>query len=227
MTGFPRALLFDLDGVIILPKDYHFQAWARVARDEGIHLTCQEYDQFLRGVRKRDVLCYLTRGRSCSETQLQSMLERKKSYFLEEIMHMTETDLTPGVRCLLDEIRQAGIKTAIASAGKYTRHILEQLALLDAFDGIADASCICNNKPAADVYLFATGLVNVPVAACLAIDDKAANIRQIKLTGMRALGIGERDHFHHDDFVLPTLAHACLSDVIFACQNVSCANVTP
>ena len=226
MTYLPRAILFDLDGVIVKPKDYYFQAWARVARDEGIALTYQEYDQFLRGVGKRDVLCYLTRGRSYSEAQIQSMLERKQSYFFEEITHMTEADLTPGIRDLLDEIWQANIKIAIASASKYTRSILEQLTLLDAFDGIADASCICNNKPAADIFLFAAGLMNVPVAACLAIDDKAANIEQVKLTGMCTLGIGEKEYFHHDDCVLPTLAHACLSDVIVACQNATFANIT-
>lgn len=224
MTSIPRAILFDLDGVIIKPKDYYFQSWARIARDEGLSLTYQEYNQFLRGTRKRDALRYLTRGYNYSEAQFLSILERKKCYFLEEITRMTEADLTPGVRRLLNESRQAGIKTAIASAGKYTRQILEQLALLDAFDGIADALSIARNKPAADVYIFAAGLVNVPVAACLAIDDKADNVRDIKRVGMHALGIGEKDHFHPDDLVLPTLAHVCLSDILFICQKISFAH---
>ena len=112
------------------------------------------------------------------------------------------------------EIRQAGIKIAIASAGKHARLILQRLALTDCFDGIADRYSICNNKPAPDIFLFAAGLVNVPVSGCLAIDDKAPNLAEIKRTGMRVLGIGEKEHFHPGDPVLPSLAHVCLQDIL-------------
>jgi beta-phosphoglucomutase len=36
--GFPQAILFDLYGVVVQTRDYHFQAWARVANDEGVAL---------------------------------------------------------------------------------------------------------------------------------------------------------------------------------------------
>lgn len=218
MMDFPGAILFDLDGVVVQTRDYHFRAWARVAEDEGIALSRQEYDQYLRGVRKRELLRYLTRGRDYSEEQFQSLLERRKRYFLEGITAMSEADLIPGFRELLTEIEHAGIKTAVASGGKHTRLILEQLALLDAFDGIADAYSVSNNKPAADIYLFAAGLVNRPVASCLAIDDKATNVQNIKLAGMCAIGIGEKEHFHPDDLVLPSLAHVRLCDIIALCD---------
>ncbi len=217
MNG-PRAILFDLDGVLVNTRNYHFQTWVQVANDEGISLTRQEFDHVLRGMRRTDVLHYLTRGRDYSDRRLQSMIERKNQYFLECVRSMTAADLVPGVLPLLSEIRQAGIKTAVASASKNTKLILERLALTTIFDGIADGFCVCNGKPAADIFLFAAGLVNVPVASCLALDDKAANIRHIQRTGMHALGIGEKGQFHSDDLVLPTLAYARLHD-IFLCVS--------
>ena len=209
-----RAILFDLDGVLVRTRDYHFQAWFQVAKDEGRELTRQEYEHVLRGMRKNDVLHYLTRGRNYTEEQFHSMLERRRQYFLAYISNMTEEDLIEGCRELLCEIRQAGIKIAIASAGKHAKLILERLALVSFFDGIADRYSICNNKPSPDIFLFAAGLVNVPVAFCLAIDDKAANIAEVRRTGMRVLGIGEKEHFHPDDPVLPSLAHVRLHDIL-------------
>src|SRR5437899_9492617 len=127
------------------------------------------------------------------------MLERRRQYYLEGVNSMTEEDLVEGCRELLYEIRRAGIKTAIASAGKHARLILHQIALSDCFDGVADRYSICNNKPSPDIFLFAAGLVNVPVSYCLAIDDKAPNIAEAKRTGIRFLGIGEQEGFHSDD----------------------------
>ena len=210
----PQAILFDLDGVLVKTRDYHFRAWAQVAQDEGRCLTRQEYEHVLRKMRKNEVLHYLIQGQHPSEERFQSMLERRRQYYLEQVDTMTEADLVEGCRELLSEIRQAGIKIAIASAGKHARLILQRLALTDCFDGIADRYSICNNKPAPDIFLFAAGLVNVPVSGCLAIDDKAPNLAEIKRTGMRVLGIGEKEHFHPGDPVLPSLAHVCLQDIL-------------
>jgi beta-phosphoglucomutase len=209
-----RAILFDLDGVIINTIEYHFQTWAQVARDEGSFLTRWEFDQYLRGVRKDEVLRYLARGRNYSEARFQSMMARKNQYFLGCVRNMTPRDLIPGIQNLLDEIRQAGIKTAIASASKNTKLILEQAALTSAFDGIADGYCVSRSKPFADIFLFAAGLVNVPVISCLAIDDKVANVGQVKQAGMRVIGIGDRERFQQADLVLPTLANVHLCDLL-------------
>lgn len=209
-----RAILFDLDGVIVNTIEYHFQTWAQVARDEGGSLTRWEFDLYLRGVRKKEMLRYLARGGNYSEAQFQSMLERKNQYFLDCVRNMTPRDLVPGVQNLLGEIRQAGMKTAIASASKKTKQILEQVALTSAFDGIADGYCASRSKPFADIFLFAAGLVNVPVLSCLAIDDKDANVEQVKQAGMRAIGIGDRERFQRADLVLPTLANAHLDDLL-------------
>lgn len=213
------AILFDLDGVIINTIEYHFQTWVQVARDEGSSLTRWEFDQYLRGVPKNEVLRYLARGRDYSEAQFQSMMVRKNQYFLGCVRNMTTKDLIPGIQNLLGEIRQAGIKTTIASASKHTKLILEQVALTSAFDGIADGYCVSRSKPFADVFLFAAGLVNVPVLSCLAIDDKDANVEQVKQTGMRAIGIGDRKRFQRADLVLPTLANVHLYDLLpaFSC----------
>lgn len=212
----PRAIIFDLDGVLTDTSEYHYQAWKHLADDEGLPFTHEENDAHLRGVGRRESLAYLLRGRQYTEAQIQEMMERKNHYYNDLIEHMTPAELIPGGRVLLQEIRQQDIKIAIASASKNCRTVLEHLQIVSLFDGIADGSCVVNSKPAADIFVYAAGLVNVPTPECLGVEDADAGIEAIKTAGMRALAIGPRERFHRADAVLPSLANLRLAQMLGA-----------
>jgi beta-phosphoglucomutase len=210
----PKAIIFDLDGVLTDTSEYHYRAWKHLADDEGIPFTHEENDAHLRGVGRRESLAYLIRGRQYSEEQIQEMMDRKNRYYNALIEQMSPNEVVPGGKELLTEIRKAGIKIAIASASKNCRTVLERLEIVDYFDGIADGYSVVNSKPAADIFVYAAGLVNVPTVDCLGVEDADAGIEAIKIAGMRALAIGPAERFHRADKVLPTLAHKRLQDLL-------------
>ncbi len=210
----PKAIIFDLDGVLTDTSEYHYQSWKRLADDEGIPFTHEENDEHLRGVGRRDSLMYIIRGRQFTEAQIQEMMERKNRYYHDLIKNMTPNDLTPGGRALLQEIRNAGIKVAIGSGSKNCRMVLDLLKITDLLDGIADGNSVTNGKPAADLFVYAAGLVNVPTVDCLGVEDADAGIEAIKTGGMQALAIGPRERFHRADKVVPTLANLHLQDLL-------------
>lgn len=212
----PQAILFDLDGVLTDTSEYHYRAWKRLADEEGITLTREENDEHLRGVARRESLMYILSlgNRTYSEDQIQEMMDRKNTYYTEMIKGMTPADLVAGGRQLLQSIHDAGIKSAVASASKNCRTVLERLGILNAFDGIADGYSVTNPKPAPDLFVFAAGLTQTPTSACLGVEDADAGVEAIKNAGMRALGIGPRNRFHRADKVLPTLANSSLQDIL-------------
>jgi len=210
----PEAIIFDLDGVLTDTSEYHYQAWKRLADEEGIPFTREENDEHLRGVSRRESLMYIIRGRQYSEAQIQEMMDRKNRYYTEMIKSMTPNDLVAGGRDLLKEIRDAGIKTAIASSSKNAHTVLERLDIMNLFDGVADGNSVVNTKPAPDLFVYAAGLVRVPTTACLGVEDADAGIEAIKNAGMQALGIGPAERFHRADKVLPTLANLHLQDIL-------------
>lgn len=212
----PQAIIFDLDGVLTDTSEYHYQAWKHLADDEGLPFTHEENDAHLRGVGRRESLGYIIRGRQYTEDQIQEMMARKNQYYNVLIEHMTPAELVPGGRELLLEIRKQGIKTAIASASKNCLTVLRRLEIVDLFDGIADGNCIVNSKPAADIFVYAAGLVHIPTTACLGVEDADAGIEAIKTAGMYALAIGPRERFHRADAVLPSLANLRLAQVLNA-----------
>jgi beta-phosphoglucomutase len=210
----PKAIIFDLDGVLTDTSEYHYKAWKQLADEEGIPFTHQENDEYLRGVSRRESLMYIIRGRNYSEAQIQEMMDRKNRYYNEMIKSMTPKDLVAGGKDLLNEIRAAGIKVAIASGSKNCRLVLEHLDIMSYLDGIADGYSVVNSKPAPDLFVYAAGLVQVPTPACLGVEDADAGIEAIKTAGMQALGIGPKERFHRADKVLPTLASLHLADIL-------------
>ena len=210
----PKAIIFDLDGVLTDTSEFHYKAWKRLADEEGIPFTHQENDEYLRGVSRRESLMYIIRGRNYSEAQIQEMMDRKNRYYNEMITSMSPQDLVTGGRDLLSEIRNAGIKVAIASGSKNCRLVLEHLDIMSYLDGIADGYSVVNSKPAPDLFVYAAGLVQVPTLACLGVEDADAGIEAIKTAGMQALAIGPKERFHKADKVLPTLASMHLTDML-------------
>jgi beta-phosphoglucomutase len=214
MLRTPKAIIFDLDGVLTDTSEYHYLAWKRLADEEGIPFTRQDNDEHLRGVSRRESLMYILRGRNVSEAQIQEMMDRKNRYYNEMIKSMTPKDLVAGGRDLLREIREAGIKVAIASGSKNCRIVLEHLEIMDYLDGVADGYSVANSKPAPDLFVYAAGLVQVPTPDCLGVEDADAGIEAIKTAGMQALGIGPQERFHRADKVMPTLANTHLQDLL-------------
>ncbi len=210
----PKAILFDLDGVLTDTSDYHYQAWKRLADEEGIPFTRQENDDHLLGVGRRESLMYIIRGRNYSEAQIEEMMDRKNRYYNDMIKSMTPNDLVAGGRDLLSEIRAAGIKIAIASGSRNAHTVLDRLDIMNYLDGVADGYCIVNTKPAPDLFVYAAGLVQVHTPDCLGVEDADAGIEAIKTAGMQALGIGPKERFHRADKVLPTLASVHLQDML-------------
>jgi beta-phosphoglucomutase len=210
----PAAIIFDLDGVLTNTSEYHYQAWKRLADDLGIPFTREENDKYLRGVSRRESLMYIIRGRHYTGDQMQEMIDQKNRYYVDMIKKMTPDDLVPGGRELLQEIRQAGIKIAVASVSKNARTVLEHLDINSYLNGIADGYAVSNSKPAPDIFVFAAGLLNTPTSQCLVVEDAEAGVEAAKKGGMLAIGIGPQDRFQGADKVLPNLTNKNLSDLL-------------
>ena len=211
----PKAFIFDLDGVLTDTSEYHYQAWKHLADDLGIPFTHQENDEHLRGVSRRESLMYIIRGRQYSEAQIQEMMNRKNNYYNELIKNMSPKDLVPGGRQLLQQIRDAGIKIAIASGSKNARTVLDRLDIMSYLDAVADGYDVSRSKPEPDIFVFAAGMVDSPTSQSIVLEDAEAGVEAAKTGGMGAIGIGPAERFQGKaDKVLPDLANKTLQDLL-------------
>lgn len=149
-----RAFIFDLDGVITDTAEYHYRGWKQLADEEGLSFA-REDNEHLRGIPRRESLMLILKDRVYTEEKIQEMMQRKNSYYLEFIKEISPSDLLPGAKELLEEIRAAGLKNALGSASKNALEVIERLGIQSLFDAIADGHSVERQKPAPDLFLHA------------------------------------------------------------------------
>lgn len=210
-----KAFIFDLDGVITDTAEYHYRGWKRLADEEGLPFT-REDNEALRGVSRRNSLLLLLKGRVYPEEKLQEMMARKNKYYLEFIKEITPRDLLPGAKELIEELRAAGYKTALGSASKNAREVIERLGIAALFDAISDGYSVERAKPAPDLFLHAAEQLGLPPNECVVVEDAAAGIEAARAGGFRSVGLGPRERVGAADAVFPSLEGVRLADLLRA-----------
>lgn len=207
------GFIFDLDGVLTDTAEFHYRAWRRLADELGIPFTREE-NESLRGIPRRESLLLMLKGRKYPEEKMQEFMERKNGYYLEYIREMTPKDMLPGARELLEQIRAAGLKSALGSASRNAREVVERLGIAGVFDAIADGNSVTRQKPAPDLFLHAAELLRIPPESCVVVEDAAAGIEAARAGGFRTVGIGPRERVGDAELILPDLAGVRLESLL-------------
>jgi beta-phosphoglucomutase len=210
-----KGFIFDLDGVLTDTAEYHFRGWKRLADEEGIPFSREE-NEALRGIPRRASLMVLLKGRIYSEEKIQEMMARKNNYYLEFIREITPRDLLPGSRELLEEIRAAGLKSALGSASKNAGEVLDRLGIRDLLDAVSDGYSVQRQKPAPDLFLHAAEQIALPPAACVVVEDATAGVEAALAGGFRTIGIGPQERVGQAELVLPGLEGQRLAKILQA-----------
>jgi kojibiose phosphorylase len=202
-----EGFIFDLDGVLTDTAEYHYRAWKRLADEEGIPFD-REDNEALRGISRRESLLLMLKGRPLSEEQMQVWMERKNNYYRQMLAQMTPSDILPGSKEFLNELRAAGIKIALASASKNARDVLAYLKLHDKIDVLCDGNSVEKAKPAPDLFLFAAHQLDLPPEVCVVVEDAEAGVEAALAAGMRCIGLGPEERVGKATLVLPNLESA-------------------
>ncbi len=208
-----KGFIFDLDGVLTDTAEYHFRGWKRLADELGIPFT-REDNEALRGIPRRESLLLILKEREFSEEQILEMMERKNRYYLEFIHDITPRDVLPGARELLEEIRVAGMKSALGSASKNAAEVIQRLGIADLLDAVADGHSVERQKPAPDLFLHAASLLELSPSECVVVEDAAAGIEAARAGGFLSIGVGPRERLREADLVLPNLDGIHLQDLL-------------
>lgn len=207
-----QGFIFDLDGVLTDTAEYHYRGWKRLADELGIAFT-REDNEALRGIPRRESLMLIIGGRVFPEAQILEMMDRKNRYYLEFIRDISPRDLLPGARELLEEIRAAGLKSALGSASKNAAEVIERLGIANLLDAIADGNSVTNQKPAPDLFLHAADQLGLNASDCVVVEDAAAGIEAARAGGFLSIGLGPQERVGMADLTLPSLQGVHLKDL--------------
>lgn len=202
-----KAVIFDLDGVITDTASYHFKAWKQLAASIGIEID-EEFNEQLKGISRLESLeRILLKGDKLehySPEDVHRLAEQKNEEYKELINGLTSADILPGILPFLKELKENGMKIALASASKNAPFILEKLGIAQYFDTIVDPASLAKGKPAPDIFLKAAAQLSVHPQDCVGIEDAPAGVEAIYSASMVSIGIGSQEQLEKANLVLPS-----------------------
>lgn len=202
-----RALLFDLDGLMVDSEPHSLTSWHAVLAKRGVTLTQSVIDRLF-GLRQLEAARLLVELYGLTEDP--GGLAREKEEY--QIRHLDgKVAAMPGLCELLGESERHGLLIAVASSGarRYVAAVLVALHLTDRFHAIVSGDDVLNGKPAPDVFLAAARALRVEARDCLVLEDAPAGVQAAKAAGMRCVAVPNAHTRSLDlsaaDLVLPSL----------------------
>lgn len=187
-----KAVIFDLDGVIVSTDQYHYLAWEHIAEKEKITFNEWINDQ-LRGISREQSLEIILKQshKTYTKEEKEELLLLKNAYYLESIKSLTPDDLLEGIPELLGLLKDKGYKVAIGSSSKNAKTILSYVGLSDFFDAVSDGNNITKSKPDPEVFLKAADMLQLDPKDCVVVEDARVGIEAAKRANMLAYAIGD------------------------------------
>ena len=202
-----KAVIFDLDGVLVTTDVLHFNAWKALAEELGIMNFTKADNARQRGVSRMaslEVVLEKTDKKYTDEEKL-DFAEKKNTNYVASLDTLSEKDVLPGSFEFLAFLKEKGIKTALGSASKNAPLILEKTGLSDKLDAISCGLDTQKSKPDPEVFLVAAKKLGMDPSVCMVVEDSDAGIEAAKAGGMYALAVGEAKNNPLADFFADSL----------------------
>jgi hypothetical protein len=200
-----KAVLFDMDGVIVDNLPYHVEAWLLFCERNGIPLTKEVFYKELNGMNSKDTFEWFYK-KEMTRAEVEVLEEEKELLYRE--FYAEHRKPAKGLLTFLHDLRSRGIKTALAtSAGPGNiDFIVDGLGIRDQFDAIIGGAEVTKGKPDPEIYIKAAALVGVSPADCIVIEDSLQGIASGQAAGAWVVGITTShtaDELAHTDFCAP------------------------
>lgn len=165
-----KAIIFDMDGLLIDTEKYHTACWIAAAREQGFEMTMET------------ALKLRSLGAEFAEPMLQEEFGEELDYeklrlikrtLMEKRLYETPAELKKGAVELLSWLSGQNCKKAVATATRREKaeECLKSTGLWSYFDAVLSVTGVAHGKPMPDVYLEACKKLEEAPENCLALED--------------------------------------------------------
>ena len=207
-----KAVIFDMDGVLIDSEPLWRRAQQQVFEQVGLTLTEEMCDETT-GVRIDQVVAYWYERHPWHGKSQESIVEEILATLHRLIL--AEGEALPGALAALDAIADSPLRLALATSSPHIiiDAVLDGLDIRHHFEVICSAMDEEKGKPDPAVYLHTARELGITPEACIAIEDSAPGVQSAKAAGMFTVAVPASAQYNDETFDKADLKIPSLTDL--------------
>ena len=184
--GAVRAVVFDMDGVLVDSGAHHRDAWRATFRDLGL-TPPSEFWRITIGRPADEAVAALFDG--VDGAQARRLAEVKRDHYTR--LARRGTMPVAGVTAFVDALARDGVPRAVATSAtrRELERVLRVLGLRSRFEVLVTADDVRWGKPHPEVYLKAAAGLGVDPSGCIVFEDAIVGVQAARAAGMRVIGV--------------------------------------
>ena len=184
----PRAVLFDMDGVLFDSEEVHEEAFRRVLNEEGHSLTKIDYENCFAGLTDREGLLQYAREKPVSFAV--EVLLQKKVHLYQRFIEEGRCSMYPEALACINRFYKHVKLGLVTSASRWEMEgFLRSFDLTHYFDVTLCGDEVERGKPNPEGYLKAAASLGMSPRVCLVIEDSPSGVKAAKAAKMACVAI--------------------------------------
>lgn len=193
-----KAVIFDMDGVLIEAKDWHYESLNKALELFGFTITRHEHLTSYDGLPTKKKLEMLSMESSLP-IELHGFINELKQQYTMDIIHAKCRPLFVH-EYALSKLKSEGYKLAVASNSiRSTIEVMMQKSRLDTYlDVMLSADQVVRGKPDPEIYNKAIAHFGLRPDECLIVEDNENGIKAARASGAHVLVVREVTDTNYD-----------------------------
>lgn len=178
-----RAVVFDFDGTILDTETREFHHWQQLYREHGRELGLADWQRGIGTWDAFDPWAGLPDHVRADREAVRSALHERI------VSDIAGQDLRPGVREVLEAVRRAGLRLALATSSDraWVTRWMEQHGLAELFEVMVTRDDVRRVKPDPELYVLAAERLGLGTGECVAVEDSLNGATAAVAAGMRVV----------------------------------------
>lgn len=196
-----KAILFDMDGVLIEAKEWHYEALNRALELFGMPISRFDHLTTFDGLPTRKKLEMLSAERDLP-TELHEFINEMKQAYTMEIVH-SKCMPTFVHEYALSKLKSEGYKLAVCSNSvrQTVVTMMDRANLKQYLDLMVSNEDVSKGKPDPEMYLMAMKTLGLEPTECLIVEDNENGIKAAKASGAHLLVVRDVHDTNYENIV--------------------------